>query len=265
MRLPRIAIIGDTHVRSGSLTGAGAIALELARGWQGKVDVGFRSVADSPDAWDHLDTRFGAFGVTTWLTVRDTPTNSESPAASVVMGDRLNIDELFGHDLVIVAMRDTNLRRFLADLPVHTYPNVRMLALIHFADGLPEGEHLADLTRFDMLIGSELDFFGLVEPEDAPSGNSLERVAPAIRGSNVRAAISWGKHGAFRCLTQSDPILTIPAHHAPTTESDAPWAAFVAAVAMGIVQRATWREVGHDASRRFAIRAQELRIDHRVK
>ena len=84
-------------------------------------------------------------------------------------------------------------------------------------------------------------------------------MAPVIHGTNVRAAVSWGKHGAFRCITGDDPVLTLPPHHAPHTSSDAPWAAFVGAVAIGHDQAQGWEEIGREASRRFAIRAQELR------
>jgi hypothetical protein len=73
--------------------------------------------------------------------------------------------------------------------------------------------------------------------------------------------VSWGKHGAFRCITSDDPVLTLPPYHAPHTSSDAPWAAFVGAVAMGMVRRKAWPEIGREASRRFAIRAQELRSE----
>src|SRR6187551_3774307 len=116
MRRARIAIVGDTRSVHGSLTNAGAIAIE---------------VANSADSWEILDQQFGDAGVTTWLSIRE-PANHEGIGASVRMGDTLNIDELFSHDLVIVACRDVALRRFLADLPVHTYPGVRQLALFHF-------------------------------------------------------------------------------------------------------------------------------------
>ena len=115
MRQPRIAIIGDTRLLHGELTDAGAIALELASGWP--VDVGFRSVADTAAAWELVDERFGAAGVTTWLTIRNAEGDrpADSPVATVRMGDMLNIDELFGHDLVIVA---TAMSRSAASSPI---------------------------------------------------------------------------------------------------------------------------------------------------
>jgi len=262
MRHPRIAIIGDTQLRHGELTNAGAIATELATGWP--VDVGFRSIAANAASWEELDSRFGMAGITTWMSIRDP--NDRGPESSVVadirMGDMLNIDELFGHDLVIVASRDAALRRFLADLPVHTFPGVRMLSLVHFREGVIADEKLDDLTRFDVIIGGEPDFASIVPPSTvAESESAIAALKPAIEGTNVRAIVSWGKHGAFRCLTREDSLLTLPPHHAPHTSSDAPWAAFAGAVAMGMIRRQEWEDIGRDATRRFAVRAQNLRSE----
>jgi hypothetical protein len=260
MRRSRIAIIGDTRLVHGDLTNAGAIALELAKGWP--VEVGLRSVAHSPDAWEHLDTRFGEHGITTWLSIREAaPTGGIE--ASVRMGDILNIDELFSHDLVIVACRDVALRRFLADLPVHTYPGVRILSLIHFQEGMIEGERLDDLTRFDVIVGSEADFARITGTDMDGPDHPLMAMQSAIHGTNVRAAISWGRHGEFTCIRPDQPILAITALHAPHTPSDAPWAAFVGAIAMGMFNRLGWDETGRDAARQFALRTQEQRVRSR--
>jgi hypothetical protein len=261
-RHPRIAIIGDTDLRHGELTDAGAIAIEIASGWS--ADIGFRSVAANRPSWELLDDRFGEVGITTWLTIRDHEDQPEDTpvSASIRMGDMLNVDELFKHDLVIVASRDRALRRFLADLPVHTYPGVRMLSLIHFRDGVIADEQLDDLTRFDVVIGSEADFAEIApSPDDTPTATAIEAMAPVIEGTNVRAVVSWGKHGAFRCVTRDTPLQTIPPHHAPHTSSDAPWAAFVGAIAIGLTRRQAWADIGREATRRFAIRSQALRSE----
>jgi len=255
MRRARIAILGDTRLVHGSLTNAGAIASELARGWP--VDVGIRTAAHSTDAWEVLDSKFGEVGVTAWLSIR-TPATQEGIAASLRMGDQINIDELFSHDLVIVASRDTALRRFLADLPVHTYPGVRLLALVHFDEGPVAGEALADLTRFDVIVGSDEDFAQIAgQPES--DGHPLTRLQPALHATNLRAAISWGRHGSFTCLRPGQDPLEIAALHAPSTPSDAPWAAFVGAIAVGMVDRLAWDAIGRDAARQFASRTQRSR------
>jgi len=262
MRHPRIAIIGDTQLRHGELTDAGAIATELATGWA--VDVGFRSVAANAPSWEELDSLFGTVGITTWLSVRES--NDQTPdstvEAAVRMGDMLNIDELFSHDLVIVASRDAALRRFLSDLPVHTFPGVRILSLVHFREGVIADEKLDDLTRFDVIIGGEPDFARIApQASGGQCESTIEAMKPVIEGTNVRAVVSWGKHGAFRCLTREHSLLTLPPHHAPHTSSDAPWAAFTGAVAMGMIRRQEWEEIGREATRRFAVRAQALRSE----
>ena len=255
MRRARIAIAGDTQSVHGSLTNAGAIAIELANGWP--VDVGIRTVANSADSWELLDQQFGDAGVTTWLSIRE-PASHEGIGASLRMGDTINIDELFSHDLVIVACRDVALRRFLADLPVHTYPGVRQLALLHFEEGAIEGERLEDLTRFDVIVGSDADYVTLVGT--APGNqHPLTAMASAIEATNTRAAISWGRHGEFTCLRPDQDLLHVAALHAPYTPSDSPWAGFVGAIAMGMVNRLGWDEIGRDAARQFASRTQASR------
>lgn len=258
MKRPRIAIIGDTRLAYGELTDAGAIAMELAASWP--VDVGIRTIADSAEAWESLDELFGGVGVTSWMSIRQ-PNRDDgiNLAASMRMGDTINIDELFTHDLVIVATRDVALRRFLADLPVHTFPGVRIMSLIALHDGAVEGESLSDLSRFDVVIGPDAAFASLAPTIDSPLASGVEALAPQLAGSNVRAAVSWGKHGAFRCMADGASAVTIPPHHAPHTSSDAPWATFVGAVAYGLVKRQSWDEIGREAARRFAIRAQGLR------
>ncbi len=254
----RIALIGDTRLEYGELTDAGAIAMELAS-WS-QLEVGIRTVANSRNAWEVLDEAFGSVGITSWMTIRDeAPATYRDNGAETRMGDVLNIDELFSHDLVIVATRDRALRRFLADLPVHTYPGVRMMTLIDLHDGVVEDENLADLLRFDVLVGSDAAFSSITSIESPIAGSGIAAFESHLRGSNVRAAVSWGKHGAFRCVTPEDNLVTIPPHHAPATTSDAPWAAFVSAVAVGLVKRKEWSDIGREATRRFAIRAQAQR------
>lgn len=258
MRRPRIAIIGDTQLEYGELSDAGAIALELASHWP--VDVGIRTVANSAATWEALDEQFGSVGVTSWMSIRQPEASDDSPTeATIKMGDTLNIDELFAHDLVVIATRDIALRRFLADLPVHTYPGVRIMSLIALHDGPVLNESLADLSRFDVVIGSDASFADMVPVGGEVGSSGVEALAPLLHGTNVRAAISWGKHGAFRCVANGESAVTIPPHHAPHTSSDAPWATFVSAVAYGLVIRQGWEDIGREATRRFAIRAQGLR------
>ncbi len=263
MRRPRIAVIGDTALIDGELTDAGAIATELAL--LDRADVGFRSVAADRIARERLEARFGRTSVTTWLTVRehDAPEADGSPHADLRMGDPIDIAEIFDHDVVVLGCRDVRLRRFLADLPVHTRPDVRILVVLHFEDGVPDGERVEDVLRFDTIIGSEIDFQRWGASSDlhiTTDGDAavMARLHRRMHGTNVRALLSWAEDGAATLAEPLENIVTVPAGHAPATPGSTSWAAFVAAVALGMAERQPYPEIARLAAGAFARRAQEL-------
>jgi hypothetical protein len=267
MKRSRIAVIGDTALVHGELTDGGAIASELAL--LGHVDVGFRSVATSRRAWEHLETHFGRIGVTTWLTIRNLDTASDDVPirADLRMGDPIDIAEVFDHDVVVLASRDVRLRRFLSDLPVHTRPDVRMLALLHFEDGVPPGERVEDLLRFDAIAGSDADVEAWGRTSDLPvdTGDAaavIRLLHGRMHGTNLRALMSWGEYGAATLAEPLREIVTFPASHAPRTRSAAPWAAFVATLAFGMAQHQPCPEIAQHASQAFARRCREIRRSH---
>lgn len=259
MPKPRIAVIGDTAWRHGELTGVGAVAVELARGWD--VEVGFRSVAASGASWEFLDAEFGRVGVTTWLTIRrpDEARVNADIASDIRMGDPLEIGDLFAHDIVILGTSDLRLRRFLADLPVHTRPDVRILTSIHIDHATLATERLDDALRFDVIIGSEADFAILANTDPDRPRSGLEAIHDRMPGSNLRAAVSWGRHGEFAVAEPDAEISITPAEHAPTTTSALPWAAFFSAVAVNVARRTPWDATGREATSQFAKRAHDLR------
>ena len=263
MRRARIAIAGDTQSVHGSLTNAGAIAIELANGWP-VDDVGIRTVANSADSWEILDQQFGDAGVTTWLSIRE-PRQSR--------GNRLprrwswatpsTSTSCSRHDLVIVACRNVALRRFLADLPVHTYPGVRQLALLHFDEGAVEGERIEDLTRFDVIVGSDTDYvaLGRVLPRTDQRASPRPRWRARLLGPipGPRSAGGDQRANSPACV-RTRISYRGPALHAPyQRDSDSPWAGFVGAIAMGMVNRLGWDEIGRDAARQLASRTQASR------
>lgn len=256
MKRPRIAIIGDTWLRGGEWTNAAVIAIEASGRW--KADVGLRSVASSTKAERLLRTRLESAGVATWLTVRNDIHDSEASTvrADVRMGDPLHIPHLFDHDVIILACRDVRLRRFLADLPVHTRPDVRIVACLN-VEGVPMiGEQLEDLLRFDTLIGSEQDFQELnrsLGGESRP--HVLGPVHQRMHGSNLRAAIAWNARGLFSLAEPHRPILSIASKATSYEPVPASWPAIVAAVAVGIARRDPWHEIGRAASNATARRS----------
>ncbi len=264
MKRPRIAVIGDTALVHGELTDGGAIATELAL--TGRVDVGFRSVAASRSAWEELESHFGPLGITTWLTIRNLDADRDgSPVhADLRMGDPIDIVEIFGYDLVVLASRDVRLRRFLSDLPVHTRPDVRILTLLHFENGVPAGERVEDILRFDALVGSDVDIeaWGGVTDHSLPTDGTdsvMRYLHSRLHGTNLRALVAWGRYGAATLTEPLEDIVTIPASHAPTTRSSAPWAAFVATLAEGMALHHPYREIVRRASEAYARRCQDLR------
>lgn len=256
MKRPRIAIIGDTEFRSEEWTDAMAIAIEIASRWD--TEVGLRTVAANAETERLLRQRLESAGVSSWLTVRnDTEDLSASRIhADVRMGDALQIPQMFDHDVIIIESRDARLRRFLADLPVHTRPDVRIIACIHFERGPVLGERLEDLLRFDALIGGEDDFLILSKSLDADA--SLAVLGPVQRrmvGSNLRAAIAWNERGSFSLAEPHGPILSIASEATPNEADSTSWPAFVGAVAVGIARRDPWIEIGRGASQAYARRS----------
>ncbi len=267
MRRPRIAVIGDTTLVHGKLTDAGAIATELAL--LDRADVGFRSVAADRTSWEQLEARFRRSDITTWLTTRDPdPHQAHGPVrAELRMGDPIDITEIFGRDVVVLASRDVRLRRFLADLPVHTRPDVRILALIHFEDGVPPGEHPADVLRFDTIVGSAEDFerwgtssnLRIGIDAGVPVMSLLHR---RMHGTNVRALVSWDKDGSAALAEPLEDIVTFSPGDAPQAPGSAPWASFVATVALGMALRHPYPEIVEGASKAFISYSREsLRDD----
>lgn len=261
MKRVRIAVLGDTALVGDDLSDAGAIAIELAR--TGQVGVGFRSVAMDGHARENIESHLRAHGIRTWLTMRDrSGISDDAPvSADLKMGDPIDIAEIFNHDVVVLASRDVRLRRFLSDLPVHTRPDVRILALLHFEDGSPLGERVEDLLRFDTIAGSERDFEAWGHGSDVPTGSGdnpsvIRSLHSMMHGANSRAIVSWADDGsATLAETLKDIITVAPADALRGNGSGAPWAAFVAALAIGMARRQPYPEVTRLASTAFIHRS----------
>jgi len=262
MKRLRIAVLGDTALVENDLNDAGAIAIELAR--SGQVDVGLRSVATDAHALDEIGSRLRSQGVCTWLTARDHPPSlGDQPVhADLRMGDPIDIGEIFDHDVVVLASRDVRLRRFLSDLPVHTRPDVRILALLHFEDGVPQGERVEDLLRFDAITGSENDFGAWGRASEPLTGTGehpsvLRHVHARMHGANTRAMVSWACNGTATLAEPLEDIIAVAAGDArPRRERGTPWAAFVSTLAVGMARRQPYPEVTRLASAAFISRLQ---------
>lgn len=251
MKLPRIAVIGDTDCRAGAWTDAAAIAIETTA--LEDVEIGLRSVAIDERSARQLRAALEAASVTPWVSVRDQPLDPAlaGSGADVRMGDPLQIPTLFDHDVIVLACRDARLRRFLADLPVHTRPDVRIIACLDLDSGPLTGERLDDLLRFDIVIGGEGSFRTLTGSENGSGGHPVEPLQRRMSGSNLRAAIAWSDGGSFSVAEREGDIISIPPlFPSPPPPSEGPprWPAFVGAVAIGIARRERWDEVGRRAT-----------------
>lgn len=123
--------------------------------------------------------------------------------ARPVLGDRLDVEALFTSDLLIVDVDDPRLRRFLVDLPVHTYPSSRLLGTLTYlvADDHPD-QRWDELLRFDLLVGNEREVMAITGSDSLEKG--VKALQSRMRGSNLRgAAITRGRHGAIG-MTPSD-------------------------------------------------------------
>lgn len=252
MNTPRIAIIGDTDCRAHIWTDAAAIATETAA--QSDAEIGLRTVARDEPTAAQLRSVLEHAGVSPWVTVRDEHGDRDSSPrrAEIRMGDPLQIPLLFDHDVIVLACHDTRLRRFLADLPVHTRPDVRIVACLELDRGPVTGELLDDLLRFDTLIGSEKRCRMLSGAAgDDPAEHPLASIQRRMSGSNLRAAIAWSDAGAFSVAEREGDIISIPPlSPTPPSPREGPsrWPAFVGAVAIGIARRERWDEIGRRAT-----------------
>lgn len=258
-------MIGDTALIDGELSDGGAIATGLAR--LDRADVGFRSVATDRTSRKQLESRFNPTGITTWLTVRDQGAHqAHCPVrADLRMGDPIDIAGIFDHDVVVLACRDVRLRRFLADLPVHTRPDVRILSLLHFENGVPADERVEDVLRFDTIVGSEIDFQRWSALTDPPitsdcDATVISHLHGRMYGTNVRALLCWGKDGSATLAEPLEDIISFPAGHAPQTPATDSWAAFVAVVALGMAERQPYPQIARRAAAAFAGHAQGPRL-----
>lgn len=165
--------------------------------------------------------------------------------AMIVKGDRLDIADLFGHDVVILDMDDLPLRRFLSDLPAHTRPDVRILGTLTYLVDAGHVDALDVALRCDVLVGNERQFCQLAG-EDDPAA-ALTAVSAAMAGAQLQTAImSQGECGC--AIATARERWQIPAY--PTTCVDTTGAgdAFAAGIAYGMARRWDWSRTGHFAN-----------------
>lgn len=119
-----------------------------------------------------------------------------SRGAMPAMGHRIDIDRLFGNDLVVLDVPDPTLRRFLIDLPVHTYPGARLLVPLTYVVDFPGPDEIDSVERCDAIVGSSAELCAAMQTDDLL--DAIDRMQRRMRCSNLRAvAVTLGRDGAL--------------------------------------------------------------------
>jgi ribokinase len=149
-------------------------------------------------------------------------------------GDRIDIDRLFTRQLVLLDSVDPLLRRFLIDLPVHTFPNVKILVPLTYVVDFPGEDELDSIVRCDALVGSEQELFALTRCDSLDAGVAF--LQEKMRISNLRyAAITLGARGSL--AFDADRRFDIPAMEVDVVDTTGAGDAFAGAFGMGLASR----------------------------
>ena len=156
--------------------------------------------------------------------------------ARIARGDRLDIDGLFGSDVMILDTDDLPLRRFLSDLPAHTRPNARLLGPLTFLSGVGAPDALEIALRHDIVVGNEREFTeltGLPDPDTA-----LEQIRSRLRGSNARLLVMT-RGAAGSTAATADRVVATPGFDVRCRDATGAGDAFVGGLAFGLASRWT--------------------------
>ena len=150
------------------------------------------------------------------------------------MGDRIDIDRLFTRHLVLLDSVDPGLRRFLIDLPVHTYPDVKILAPMTYVVDFPGPDEMESIIRCDALVGSERELLALTQCESLDE--AIRAMQERMRSANLRSvAITQGARGAL--AFDASQVFSISALDAEAVDTTGAGDAFAGALAVGLATR----------------------------
>ncbi len=150
------------------------------------------------------------------------------------LGDRIDIDRLFTRQLVLLDSVDPRLRRFLIDLPVHTYPNVKILVPMTYVVDFPGEDELDSIVRCDALVGSERELLALTRCDS--QANAIKFLQERMRVSNLRcAAITLGARGAL--AFDAKRLFEIPGIEVDVIDTTGAGDAYAGAFAVGLASQ----------------------------
>ncbi len=149
-------------------------------------------------------------------------------------GDRIDIDRLFTRDLVLLDSVDPLLRRFLIDLPVHTYPDVKILVPMTYVVDFPGADEFHSIVRCDALVGSAQELRQLTG-----SGSLDEAIVTmqvTMRVANLRSvAVTLGADGAL--AFDAERVYRSPALVGDVVDTTGAGDAFAGAFGVGLASR----------------------------
>jgi hypothetical protein len=244
----RYAIIGDVIAEALNATlrpgGSGAIALAIAMlggsiklrsvlatdGTGKEVLAALKQARIHPGLIDRID------GATTAIVRRnkDGEVIERRDGIGIKKGAIMDIYGLFGHDSLVLDVRDQSLRRFLSDLPAHTDGNVRMVGTLGHLDwNEPSVDEMEIALRFDAIVGTAAQYAkltGCSTPTDA-LGDIFDRMP----GAHLRAAAAITPDG-LELIAREDRVLRPIQRAIP----DLLLPQAVAGIAWGFAHRADW-------------------------
>ena len=254
------ALVGRERSLPGGTTANTAVALARLG-----AQVALASAVGDDAEGETLRRTLVAAGVdTTWLvtragerTDRSTVVVSGHPPERTIFwqrgaeprrGDKLAIEAIFGHDVVVLDLADVPLRRFLLDLPAHTVPRTRLLGTLTYLtdEAIPDAFDLA--LRHDVIVGSERDLLAVTGTWTLSDAAAAVRYR--MRGENLRAAVVTRGAEGCRIVTEDD-LWQIPALSVAAVDPTGAGDAFVAGVAYGLGQRwdlTDWPRIGRFAN-----------------
>jgi bifunctional ADP-heptose synthase (sugar kinase/adenylyltransferase) len=149
-------------------------------------------------------------------------------------GDRIDIDRLFTRDLVLLDSVDPLLRRFLIDLPVHTYPDVKILVPMTYVVDFPGDDELDSVIRCDALVGSVHELCELAGTDSLEE--SIAYMQSRMRVSNLRSvAVTLGADGAL--AFDAERVYQSPAVEVEVVDTTGAGDAFTGAFCVGLACR----------------------------
>ena len=154
--------------------------------------------------------------------------------AQVTRGDTLDIDRLFSADIAVIDTDDLPLRRFLTDLPAHTFPHARLLGPLTFLSEADAPDKVEIVLRHDVVVGNEREFRELSGLDDSDA--ALDWVRNRLLGSTCRLLVmTRGENGSVAATR--DGVTRAPAYSVTAVDTTGAGDAFAGALAYGLAIR----------------------------